>query len=106
MTRKEFEKLRMSIEEEDFCGNYTDPIEFGIQRAAFEKQKFQKLIAAARRVNCRTTKTKGEQWRRQLERAQHSYDRFKELQKEIDAAKIHIDISSIPAANSQNRTRL
>jgi len=106
MTRKEFEKLRMSIEEEDFCGNYTDPIEYGIQRSAFEKRKFQKLIAAASRVNCRTTQTKGEQWRRQLERAQHSYERFKELQKEIDAAKIHVDIESIPAATAANLARL
>ena len=54
MTRKEFEKFRMSIEDQDFSGNYSDPIEYGIQRAAFEQKKFQKLIAAARKVNMRT----------------------------------------------------
>ena len=106
MTRKEFEKLRISIEDQDFLGNYTDPIEYGIQRTAFEKRKFLKLIAAARRVNCRTTRTKAEQWQRQLERAQHSYERFKELQKEIDAAKIPIDLPPIAAANIKNQARL
>jgi hypothetical protein len=106
MTRKEFEKLRMSIEEQDFSGDYADPIEYGIQRAAFEKRKFQKLIAAARRVNCRTTQTKGEQWRRQLEKAQHSYERFKELRKEIEATKINIDLASIPTTNAKHQSRL
>jgi len=106
MTRKEFEKFRMSIEEQDFFGNYTDPIEYGIQRAAFEQKKFQKLIAAARKVNMRTTRAKAEQWQRQLERAEHSYERFKELQREIDAAKIHVDAPAIAAANVRTRARL
>ncbi|MEO5803837.1 MAG: hypothetical protein ABIR24_09925 [Verrucomicrobiota bacterium] len=106
MTRKEFEKLRISIEEQDFFGNYTDPIEYGIQRTAFEKRKFQKLIAAARRVNCRTARSKSEQWQRQLERARHSYERFKELQKEIDAMKIPLNLASIRAANAGNQARL
>jgi hypothetical protein len=101
MTRKEFERLRMSIEEEDFFGVYSDPIEYGIQRTAFEKRKFQKLIAAARGVNLRTTRAKAEQWQRQLEKAQHSYERFKGLQKEIAAAKIRVDHQSIPVANAR-----
>src|SRR4051812_25063676 len=105
MTRKEFEKLRMSIEEEDFFGNYSNPIEFGIQRAAFEKRKYQKLIAAARRVNFKTTRAKARQWKRQLERAQHSYERFRELRKEIDAAKIQIQTGAGPA-NGKIQIRL
>ena len=106
MTRKEFEKLRMSIEEQDFFGNYADPIEYGIQRTAFEKKKFQKLIAAARKVNMRTTRAKAEQWQRQLERAEHSSERFKELRREIDAAKIHVDFVPITTANARHQARL
>lgn len=105
MTRKEFEKLRLSIEEQDFFGNYANPIEYGIQRAAFEKKKFQKLIAVARRLNFKTTRAKAKQWERQLERAEHSYDRFKELQKEIASSKINIQLASIPAANGITQIR-
>jgi hypothetical protein len=105
MTRKEFEKLRMTIEEEDFLGIYADPIEYGIQRAGFEKKKFQRLIAAARKLNLRTARAKAEQWQRQLAKAQHSYERFKELQKEIDAAKIHVEPESVSAANIRSQVR-
>jgi hypothetical protein len=106
MTRKEFERLRISIEGEAFLGDYTNPLEYGIQRAAFEKRKFQKLISAAGKVNMRTTRAKAEQWQRQLEKSQVSHDRFKALKKEMDAAKIHIDLISIPTVSPKNQTRL
>ena len=105
MTRKEFERLRISIEGKVFFGDYTNPLEYGIQRAAFEKKKFQILISAAQKVNMRTTRAKAEQWRRQLEKAQHSYDRFKALKEETDRVKVQIDPLSIPARDSMPHTR-
>jgi hypothetical protein len=105
MTRKEFEKLRLSVEEEDFFGNCSSPIEFGIQRAAFEKKKFQKLIAMARKVNFKTTRAKAQQWHRQLERAKHSLERFHELKKEIEAARIQIQPAPVSSANGRRQFR-
>ena len=83
MTRKEFEKLRLNIEGEKFQEDFTDPISYGIQRAAFEREKFMKLIAAAQEVDMQTARTKMEQWKRQLERATQSQQRFERLRDDI-----------------------
>lgn len=87
MTRKEFEKLRMSIEGERFLGDCSDPISYGIERAAFEKEKFRKLIEAAKQVNMQTARTKLEQWKRQLERASKSQIRFEKIRDEVGALR-------------------
>lgn len=87
MTRKEFEKLRLSIESEKFVGECSDPITYGIERAAFERQKFKRLIAAAKQVNMQTARTKMEQWKRQLERASQSQARFEKIRDEIRALR-------------------
>jgi hypothetical protein len=105
MTRKEFEKLRLSIEEENFFGNYANPIDYGIQRAAFEKRKFQKLISVARKVDFKTTRAKAKQWKRQLDRAEQSYERFKGLRKEIEAAKLQVRPAPISPGEASNRLR-
>jgi len=105
MTRKEFEKLRQSIEEENIPGKYANPIDYGIQRAAFEKRKFQKLISVARKVDFKTTRAKAKQWKRQLVRAEQSYELFKGLRKEIEAAKLHVRPAPIPAAKESDRLR-
>lgn len=83
MTRKEFERIRIEIESEKFRGDCTDPIAYGIERAAFEKEKFKRLIAAARQVPMQTARTKMEQWKRQLERATESQERFQKIKDEI-----------------------
>ena len=87
MTRKEFEKLRLSIESEKFLGDCSDPITYGIERAAFEKDKFTRLIAAAKQVDMQTARTKLEQWKRQLERASKSQVRFEKIRDEIRAMR-------------------
>lgn len=87
MTRKEFERIRIEIESEKFCGDCTDPIVYGIQRAAFEKEKFKRLIAAARQVPMQTARTKLEQWKRQLERATESQERFQKIRDEIQKVR-------------------
>jgi hypothetical protein len=83
MTRKEFERVRIGIESEKFSGDCSDPIAYGIQRAEFERQKFKRLIAAARQVPMQTARTKMEQWKRQLERATQSQERFQKIRDEI-----------------------
>jgi hypothetical protein len=83
MTRKEFEKLRLAIEGEKFQENFSDPLSYGLQRAAFERGKFQRLITAAQGINLQTTRAKMEQWKRQLERATQSQQRFQRLRDEV-----------------------
>jgi hypothetical protein len=87
MTRKEFEKIRLSIEHEQFQGDSADPLSYGVERAIFEKAKFKRLIAAARQVRMQTARTKLEQWKRQLERANQSQARFEKLRDEIKEMK-------------------
>lgn len=87
MTRKEFERIRIEIESEKFQGNCTDPIVYGIERASFERQKFKRLIAAARQVPMQTARTKMEQWKRQLERATESQQRFQKIRDEIEKVR-------------------
>lgn len=87
MTRKEFERIRIEIESEKFNGDCSDPIVYGIQRAAFEREKFKRLIAAARKVPMQTARTKMEQWKRQLERATQSQQRFEKIRAEIQTVR-------------------
>jgi hypothetical protein len=87
MTRKEFERIRIEIESEKFNGDTSDPIVYGIERAAFEREKFKRLIAAARKVPMQTARTKMEQWKRQLERATQSQQRFQKIRDEIQKVR-------------------
>lgn len=100
MTRKEFEKIRLAIESEKFQEDFTDPITYGIQRAAFEREKFLRLIAAARQVNMQTARTKMEQWKRQLERATQSQERFERLREEIGQSSGHVVSAASASAAS------
>lgn len=83
MTRKEFEKIRLAIESEKFQDDCTDPVTYGIQRATFERKKFERLIEAAKQVNMQTARTKLEQWKRQLQRADQTRARFERIRDEI-----------------------
>lgn len=87
MTRKEFEKIRLAIEGEKFREDCADPITYGIERAAFEREKFQRLIAAARQVNMQTARTKLAQWKRQLVRADETKARFERMREEVRATR-------------------
>ena len=87
MTRKEFERIRIAIESEKITGDCTDPIAYGIQRAEFERDKFKRLIAAARQVPMQTARAKLEQWKRQLERATQSQQRFQKIRDEITTVR-------------------
>jgi hypothetical protein len=96
MTRKEFERIRLGIESERFIGDCSDPIDYGIQRAAFERDKFKRLIAAARQVPMQTARTKMEQWKRQLERATLSQQRFEKIRAEIQTVRPNFYVARKP----------
>jgi hypothetical protein len=87
MTRKQFEKLRFAIEGEKFQDEFSDPISYGIHRAAFDREKFIRLIAAAEQVDTLTTRAKLEQWKRQLARAVEAQQRFERLREEIGGGR-------------------
>ncbi len=90
MTRKEFEFFRLSVEQETFPRNISDPIEFGIQRTLFRKQKLKKLIAAGKGVSSKTVQAKVDRWRRQLGRLERSQAQMTRLKKELSASRLVI----------------
>jgi len=79
MTRKEFERFKLSLESQVLNGEGRGPLEFGMKRALFKRQKFEKLLAAAKTLNCLTVTSKVEQWQRQLARANATYERLRKL---------------------------
>ncbi|MDB6059333.1 MAG: hypothetical protein JWO95_3177 [Verrucomicrobiales bacterium] len=85
MTRKQFEQIRVSIESEKFHPSASDPLAFGIERAAFERQKFERLISASEGLAFATVATKRAQWQRQLERVTAKAERLEKLRDEIIA---------------------
>jgi hypothetical protein len=96
MTRKEFEQARMAIEQESFRGTCCDAMTYGIERNAFLCDKYQRLIALAKKTRGLSADTKLKQWRRQLDRSMGAKDRFEKLRAE---SKIHQQSSS-PAQSS------
>jgi hypothetical protein len=79
----EFERTRKAIEGESFSGSSVNPIAYGIERAAFEREKFKRLIAAAKPVQMKTVRQKLERWTRQLDRANETHARFKKMREEL-----------------------
>ncbi len=105
MTRKEFERIRLEIESEKFIGDCSDPINYGIQRAAFECDKFKRLIAVARKVPMQTARAKMEQWKRQLERATQSQERFQKIHDEIQHVRPNFVVTRPPAESPRAATK-
>ena len=79
MTINEFEKLKLLILGEQFPGTCSDPITYGMERAAFEVQKFQKLLDAAQEVDIPTVRSRMPAWKRQMEKARQSQTRFERM---------------------------
>jgi len=104
MTRKEFEKFRIAVEHQNFHGESLEPLNYGMQRALFDCEKYKRLIAAAAEVkfNVRTAKSKATQWKRQLERANQTYERLRKLKQEMDSNPNRDSFAMPrPALNSQ-----
>ena len=70
MTYKDFKARVRAIEGELFRPTQMHPILFALERADFEEQKLNKLIATARLANFATAKNRLAAWRRQLGRVQ------------------------------------
>ncbi|MDB6056757.1 MAG: hypothetical protein JWO95_601 [Verrucomicrobiales bacterium] len=87
MTRQQFEQVRLSIESERFHPSASDPLRFGIERAAFERQKFERLISAAEGLPFATAAAKRAQWLRQLQRVAATSERLEKLRAEIAAVR-------------------
>ena len=90
MTRKEFEIFRLSLEKEKFPKSVSDPIEYGIQRTIFRKERLKKLIAVGKSIRSRTVQAKIERWKRQLSKLDQSQAHLSALKKDIDASRIQI----------------
>jgi hypothetical protein len=69
MRLSEFKNKMFQVLNQKFIPTAFEPLDYGIQRAAFEEQKLQQLISLAEQVEFLTAKNKLRGWRRQLERA-------------------------------------
>ena len=76
MTFKEFRLRVLAISREQFTGTKTHPLEHGIERATFEEQKLERLIAAARGATFITAKRRVAAWRRQLQKVRAARQRL------------------------------
>jgi hypothetical protein len=83
MTRLEFEKSRLAIEQEPFEGDSFEPITYARDRNVFLCQKYQRLIDLAKKTKGMSAINKLKQWQRQLERTAAAKDRFEKLRAEI-----------------------
>ena len=103
MTRKEFEAFRLSVEKEKFTQLASDPIEYGIQRIEFRRQKLKKLINAGKGIDSRTIQAKIARWKRQLDRLGKSESRLNDLKTDITTSKLQI---GRPQMEMATRTRM
>ena len=98
MTRKQFEQVRFSIQNERFQPSTSDPLTFGIERANFDCQKYKRLISASKGLSFSTVTSKRATWLRQLERATATVERLEKLRADIEAVRPKL-ISSLRDGN-------
>jgi len=101
MTRTEFERSRMAIEQETFQSTCRDPFTYGIDRNTFVCQKFQRLIDLAEKAPGQAAKIKHKQWKQQLERSLAAKGRFEKLRAET---KIIPSLSTIRSAQQPGQS--
>jgi hypothetical protein len=104
MTRKEFEVFRLSLEKEKFPKAISDPIDYGIQRTIFKREKLRKLITIGKNIRSRTVQAKIERWKRQLSKLEQSQAHLTELKQELDAARL--TVTSPASRNVQVKPRV
>lgn len=97
MTRKEFELFRLSLEKEHPPATVSDPIEYGIQRTIFKKEKLKRLIGVGKGIRSRTVQAKVERWKRQLEKLSQSQKHLLTLKQDIQSTRLSIDVSPLVA---------
>jgi hypothetical protein len=104
MTRKEFEVFRLSLEKEKFPTSVSDPIDYGIQRTIFKREKLRKLINVGKNIRSRTVQAKIERWKRQVSKLELSQAHLTELKQELDAARLKITVPSQALQTKQRAT--
>jgi len=95
MTRKEFELFRLSLEKEKLPATVSDPIEYGIQRAIFKREKLRRLIGIGKSIRSRTVQAKVERWKRQLDRLSQSQKHLLTLREDIQSSQLSLDVDSL-----------
>ena len=85
MTYKEFKAQVRAVEAKVFRSTETHPISFAVERAAFEEEKLNQLIALAKRASFMTAKNRLAAWRRQLERVRAKKERLTQFNVSIAA---------------------
>ncbi len=94
MTLQEFEKFRISLEQQKFQAESLDPLHYGIQRDVFRRDKLKKLISAGAKVESKTVQAKIVRWKRQLTRLEKSQARLEKLREEISSGKLKVEVPS------------
>ncbi len=108
MTLQEFEKFRISLEQQKFHAESLDPLHYGIQRDTFRKERLNKLISAGGKVNSKTVQAKVARWKRQLQRLDKSQARLEKLREEIESGKlqVHLPVTKKLRVDSSSNARL
>lgn len=84
MTYKEFDQQWKAIHTQPFAGHDLNPIQFGIQRSAFEEKKLILMIALASKVALPTAERKKEVWTKRLKKIRLTRERFEKLHAEMN----------------------
>lgn len=101
MTRKEFEAYRLSVEKEQFNKHTSDPLDYGVQRIEFRRQKLKKLINAGKNIDSKTIQAKIVRWKRQLDRLEKSETRLKGLMTDLSTSKLQIHPQFAPTLHHE-----
>lgn len=82
MTRKQFEHLRVEIQQHKFQSvTDSNPINYAIQRAAFKQQQLRALVDAGKKVKgSKTVAAKLARWERQIQKLTTVPERFQAYQ--------------------------
>ncbi len=105
MTRQDFEKARTGIVQKGFSGDFADPLQYGIQRGNFERDKLQKLIELGKNVPSKTVKDKVERWKKQVEKIDARVTELQKLKDEIRASRVRIGLPGSQQAAPREPTR-
>jgi hypothetical protein len=69
MTRKEFESLRVEIQNKKLQIQVDcDPFRYAIERAKYKRNQLSELIAIGRKIKSKTVQAKVARWKRQVEK--------------------------------------
>ena len=92
MTLQEFEKFRLSLEQQKFNTDSLDPLVYGIERDHFRKDRLKQLISVGTRVDSKTVQAKVARWKRKVERLEQSQARLEKLRNETCNHRLDVEV--------------